>query len=60
MKDLEEYEAHLMRKQRLIENIKQIKAKYDQQHLENKNKLNQLKEIRHELNNIKIRKDEKN
>lgn len=60
MKDLEEYEAHLVRKQRLIENIKQIKAKYDQQHLENKNKLNQLKEIRHELNNIKIRKDEKN
>ena len=58
--DFDEYVPELIKKQRLIQQIRQIKAKYDQQREENKEKLDQLKEIRNELNNVKIRKEKNN
>ena len=57
--DLDELEIKLAKKQKLLEHIRDIKAKYDQQRQEADVKLSQLKIIRTEICDVstKIQKD---
>ena len=47
--NLEEYEDHLTKKQKLVDHIRAIKAKYDKHHQESQVKLIQIKEIKNKI-----------
>ena len=53
--DLDEFELSLLKKQRLLEQIRGIKAKNDQQRRETDAKLTQLKSIRTEISDVAIK-----
>lgn len=53
--DLDEFELSLLKKQRLLEQIRGIKAKNDQQRRETDAKLTQLQSIRTEISDVAIK-----